>query len=707
MNLLVPDFWLREYLKTKATSSQIKEYLSLCGPSVERIDKIGSDTVYDIEVTSNRPDSMSVVGIAREAAAILPRFGLAAKLINDPYKSTFVQGSTLHNKVEPFRKLVKKHEKARSKKLTVTTDFKLNPRFTAIVIDNVKVGPSPDWLRQKLEATGLHSLNNVIDITNYLMRAFGQPAHVFDYDEVKPASPRSDTKKDIPTMVLRASKKGEKITTLDEKTHILAGNDIVIEDGSGRLIDLCGIMGAKNSSIKDTTKTVVLFMQTYDPAHIRHTSMSLAHRTEAGSLFEKGLDHELVLPTILKGVELMEELTGGKVASQLYDLYPEPYKPYSVSVKRDKVDSYLATALSEKEIRSILEPLGLSVTVTAEAISAMIPSFRQDITIDMDIIEELARIYGYHNISTRLPGTELPLVLPDKTLAWEEEIKMRLRDWGYTELITYSMISEKQMEIFGLDKHKAYKIANPLSNDWVYMRPALWPNVLAAVEQNLRHGNNFKLFELSMVYVYQQEDLPVEHPMLLVTWMDKKFGEAKGLAEVLFSLFGIPFPTTADVRSQNTSEVHQLHTSGWFHANRYLPLGNYGSVGEVSSELLDSLGIKKPVTILELDFANLVQAARPARTYKPNPKYPPSFEDLAFVLPPRTNIGPLIAALQDFHPLVANVELLDSYGQTRTLHITYQNPKKNLTSEDLVSVRKKLIEIAQEKFGASLKESLS
>ena len=324
MNILIPDGWLREYITTDATPKQIKEYLSLCGPSVERISTGKGETVYDIEITSNRPDMMSVMGIAREAAAILPRFGIDAQLPSDKWTRLTRSSSS---------KL----------KLHVTTDPELNPRWTSVIFDTIKIKPSPDWLKKRLELVGVRSLNNVIDITNYLMHAYGQPAHVFDYDRIENH-----------VMILRSSHKGETLTTLDGKTHTLPGGDIVIEDGSGKLIDLCGIMGGENSAITPDTKRVVLFLQTYNPERIRKTSMSLSHRTEASGLFEKGLDTELVLPVFLKGIQLMQKHAEGKLASAITDLYPEPYHPPTVGVVRKKIDSYIGVHLDTKEIHSIL-----------------------------------------------------------------------------------------------------------------------------------------------------------------------------------------------------------------------------------------------------------------------------------------------------------------------------------------------------------------
>ncbi len=667
MNILVPDSWLREFLKTKATPQQIKDYVSLCGPSVERVRKADGDSIYDIEVTTNRPDAMSVAGIARDAAAILPRFGIPAKLIADPYAME-------------TKSFISAHKKEGIKKLAIETDARLNPRWTSIILTNVRVGPSPSWLKDKLEASGVRSINTVIDSTNYLMHAYGQPAHAFDYDEITGGQ-----------MTLRESRRGEKIVTLDGKTHTLPGGDLIIEDGAGRIIDLCGIMGAENSSIKPTTTTVLLFTQTYDPAHIRKTSMALAVRSEASSLFEKGLDSELTLPALMRGVELMKQLTGATVASKLYDYYPKPYMPYSVTVTKEKISTYIGMTLTDSEIRKILMPLGFVPSISKRESIVTIPSFRTDVTLDVDVIEEIARIFGYHNIPTKLPEGEPPVVLTDPELSWEHEIKIRLRDWGFTELYTYSMISEKLMDTFGLDKTKAYKIANPLSEEWVYMRPALWPSVLTAVEQNLHHRDELKLFELSMDYYWREKELPYEKPILVVAWTGHKFREAKGLAEKIFALFGISYPPNVD----------KPKALNWYNEVR-LQLGKYGSVGEVNDRLLSALNIHQPVTMLDIEIDELVHHANPARKYIPFSKYPPIVEDLSFIVPQGFQVGPLINVLSRVHTLIESITFLDAYENKRTFRVTYSDPTKTLTGLDVAPIRQKLIEYAGEKFGASI-----
>ena len=517
------------------------------------------------------------------------------------------------------------------------------------MLTNVSVKESPKWLGDLLTATGIRPINTIVDITNYLMRAYGQPAHAFDYDEISKSS-----------MKLRASKKREKLTTLDGKTHVLPGGDIVIEDGKGRLIDLCGIMGAQNSSIKESTHTIVLFLQTYNPVSIRRTSMKLAHRTEAAGLFEKGVDSELVLPAIMEGVRLVQEIAGGKIASKLYDIYPKPFIPYSVSVNRNKVDEFLGTSLKDKEIISILLPLGFQANVTKEEITVTVPSWRRDVTIDVDIIEEITRIYGYHRIASRLPEGKLPMNAPDPELLWEDEVKIRLRDWGYTEVYTYSMISEKQ-----LDKMKAYKITNPLSEEWVYMRPSLRPGFLSAMKENFNNRNELRLFELSKVYHFCEGDLPQEEDMLIVGLTGDKYFETKGIGEAILALFGTPGALDA-----------------------------YGSLTRIGE-----------ITLLELSITKLSRDANPTKKYTPIQKYPPVVEDMAFIVPDRFEIGPLISAVKAAHPLIADVSLLDVHEDTRTLHITYQDPKRNLTGEDVIPIREKLIQLAKNQFGAILKSS--
>ncbi|MFH0749843.1 MAG: phenylalanine--tRNA ligase subunit beta [Candidatus Gottesmanbacteria bacterium] len=664
MNILVPDAWLREYLKTDATPKQLKEYLSLCGPSIERINEVHGETVYDIEVTGNRPDTMSIIGIAREAGVILPRFGINATVIGDPYQ-------------QPTKIKQKKSHKL---SLNITTDSKLNPRWTSVIFDHVVIKQSPAWLAKRLELVGVRSINNVIDITNYLMHAYGQPAHVFDYDKIE--------KK---TMTLRGAVKGEQVTTLDGKTHSLQSGDIVIEDGEGTFIDLCGIMGGKNSAISENTTRVVLFLQTYNPVQIRKTSMALAHHSEAAGLFEKGLDTELVMPVFLEGIQLMQKLTDGKIASSITDIYPNPYVAPTVKVCRKKIDNYIGMYLETEEIKTILTALGCETVVTDEIVTVTPPSYRRDITIDVDIIEELARIYGYHTIKGKLPETEPPMVYEDPILSFEQTLKTKLADWGYTETYTYSMISEELMDLFHLPKDSTYSITNPLSNDWVYMRPTLLPSMLLAMKQNIPYESDLKLFEISMTYAFKEKDIPEEQSTLIVAVSGARYGKIKGVAESIFALFGVPFPETTD--PANTC----------YRQDRSLRLANFGQLGEIHDALLQSIGLTKAVTVLELSIRELMRHVDTQKHYVPIPKNPASFEDMAFIVPEKTYIAPMIKAIRSLNPIIKDVSLFDSYKNIRTFHITYQSDTKNLTKENTAHIRETIIKHMKHEFHATLK----
>jgi len=338
----------------------------------------------------------------------------------------------------------------------------------------------------------------------------------------------------------------------------------------------------------------------------------------------------------------------------------------------------------------MLVPLGFILTNSKKDTTVTIPSYRPDIELDVDVIEEIARIYGYHNIPTKLPEGEPPVVIPDPQLAWEHEIKVRLRDWGFTELSTYSMISEKLMDIFGLDTKKAYKISNPLSEEWVYMRPTLWPSVLTSIEQNLHTRNELQVFELSMRYIWRPNDLPKEKLTLLVAWTGHTFREAKGLAQALFTLFGVQYQPIAKPKPLQ-----------WYSDTR-LQLGEYGYVGEVSEQLLNKLSIHSPITILELDMETVIHNAVQSKSYHPISKYPPIVEDLSFVVPQGFQVGPLIDVLSRVHKLIESITFLDAYENKRTFRVTYSDPTKTLTVMDIAPIRQKLIEYAGEKFGASV-----
>ncbi len=446
MDLLIPDSWLKKTLDTKATHIEIAKYLSLCGPSIERTKKTDDgDFVYNVEVTTNRVDTASIIGIAREASAILPRFGIPAKIKKIDVKKASA-------------KFVKK-----VKYLDVTVDAKLCPRFTAVLITDVIVKESPNDIKSLLEKVGVRPINNIVDVSNYIMHEFGQPVHTFDYDKIVNHK-----------MILRESKKDERIKTLDGKEFKLEGGDIVIEGANGSLIDLCGIMGGENSAIDLNTKNVLLFVQNYNQHKIRKTSMTLGQRSEAAVLFEKGLDSENVKPAIISATHMIEKLSGGKAESEILDIYPKPYKTKVVTVTKSEIDKIIGINVSIKEMVSYLTNLGFVVKSKGETIHVSIPSYRaNDIDIKEDIAEEIARIYGYHNLPCILMSGALPKPKINLEFAYEKKIKEILVTLRAIEVFNLSLVDKG-----------AIKLKNPLGTDTAYLRDNLKDSLVNSIKSN-------------------------------------------------------------------------------------------------------------------------------------------------------------------------------------------------------------------------------
>lgn len=650
MDLLIPDSWLREFIKTDATNKEIAKFLSLCGPSVEKIVKSETGDVYKVEVTTNRVDSASVYGIAREGSAILPRFNKKAKLTSLETKSDY----KFVNKV---------------KYLNVDVDSKLCPRFTAILIKNVKLSESPPIVKERLAASGIRPINNVVDISNYIMCEIGQPVHTFDYDKIRRH-----------LMVLRESKKGEKITTLDAQTYTLFGGDIVIEDASEKLIDLCGIMGGALSAVDEKTKNVLLFVQNYNPAYIRKTSMLLAKRSEAAMLFEKGIDSEQVKIGILRGIDMFIKLTKGIPEKEILDLYPNPYKGRVVKVSLEDINKKLGIEIPKKDILNMLSPLGFKSLWEGKILKTQVPSFRaEDINIPEDIIEEIARIYGYHN----LPSKVMSGVIPDKPKGslfdFEDNVKNILKGYGACEVYTLSLVSKEKTSEGSL------KLTNPLGPESEYLRTTLLYSLKEAAEGNLRDTEPFHLFEIANVYIPKLNSLPNEKMTLAGIFANTSYRESKGIIESLLSELNIK----ADFVQEELKD--------------FTP-GQRAAV-KLNGEIIGQLGNLESENLIyyEFDMETLNKLSKNVKKYRTIPLNPPQIEDITLSFPEKTKMGEVIAQIRSTNNLVQSVELKDIYKDNFTFKILYQDPNKNLTDREVEEIRKRILEELKRKFGATLK----
>lgn len=660
MDLVIPDIHLRKYLDTKATPVEIAKYLSLCGPSIERTKKHeDGDSLYQVEVTTNRVDTASIYGIAREASTILPRFGITAKLKNLDTKK-ILSKHTLKNKVNY---------------LDVTLDKKLCPRFTAVLIENVTVKDSPNEIKDLLEKVDLRPINNIVDISNYIMHLIGQPIHTFDYNKILGSK-----------MLMRLSKKGEEITTLDGKSYKLEGNDIVIEDGEGRLIDLCGIMGGDNSKVDENTKNVLLFVQNYDKHSIRKTSMNLGIRSEAAVLFEKGLDSENVINGLALGIELIEKYSNGKARKDILDIYPNPYKEKTVKTDLTTINKIIGIEISKQDITNYLVSLGFKVVWKKETLEVGVPSFRsEDIDIPEDIAEEVARIYGYHNLPPILMGGDLPNKVSNiDEFAFENKVKQTLKALGGIEVYNLSLTEKGDI-----------KLKNPLGADTAYLRNNLQDSLVTNINYNTQEKGYIHLFEVANIYIPRKGDLPEERLVLSGIVKKGTYRKNKGLVQTLLNELNIYYKEILeDGKNFKPNQRIALFTEGTKSSNKVL-IGEYGNL---ENSLFNDNG---SCFYYSFEMKKLMSSKKYERKYQEINKFPPQVEDITLAIPERTYIGHVIDEIYKASEFIKEVTLTDVYENKHTFNIKYQSDEKTLEDKEVEEIRNKILSSLKSKFGVS------
>ncbi|MCR4276590.1 MAG: phenylalanine--tRNA ligase subunit beta [Candidatus Roizmanbacteria bacterium] len=615
MNIKITYNWLLDYLDTDATPDQIREYLALCGPSVESVEKVGDDYVFDIEITSNRIDTASVIGVAQEAQAILPMFGKQAKLkLNPLVNLKFDQvkpGSGFDLKVD-----IKSPD--------------LVSRFTSLIFDQIEIDDSPKFIQDRLKLADVKVINNVVDISNYLMITLGQPIHMFDYDKIADHH-----------MIVRESKKGEKLVTLDEKEIILPGGDIVIEDGSGKLIDLCGIMGGLNSAISSKTKRVLLFVQTYNKSKIRRTTMTTGQRTIAATFFEKGLDEERVVATTVSAAQLLEKYCHAKIVSQIQDIYPKKTPEKNLKFNVSLFEKIIGISLGQDVIKKILLNLGFEVNFIGSLIEIKIPVWRlNDIDIPEDIIEEVARVYGYHNIPSKLQSAvyvEQPKEM-EQIFVFQNRIKTFLKHLGLNEVINYSMVSKNMIEEADLKVKDHLRLSNSLSEDIEFLRISLLPSLYKNITENKGKKEALKLFEIAKIYLPKKGGLPDEmHKVGIAT--STSYFDLKGIIEAIYKELNIDGRTLPEIVERNGSFM------------------------------------------TELDFMTLIKNCRLVPNYKPLHPYAIIKLDKTFEIQPHTTYA-VVRQKAFLSKLLQKIEVVTLYQNKLTLRFYYSSSDRNITEEE-------------------------
>lgn len=647
MNIKITYNWLREYLDTDADAYELQKYLSLCGASVEHVIEVGSDWALDIEITSNRIDMASVWGVAQEAAAILPRFGKKAHLRSNPLTHTTSAIPKAQHEL-PFT-------------LTVE-DPHLATCACAVVMDELDIHHTPAVMKERLEACDIRSINPVVDITNYIMLAIGQPTHAFDYDKIAEHS-----------LTIRAAQKGEQITTLDGKSYTLPGGDIVGVDGAGTLTDLCGIMGGKTSAVDETTKRIVLFVQTYNKRQIRTTSMATSARSTAAAYFEKGLDEERVEAAVALGEDLFADITSAKRAAIVWAAKPEP-RPKTIQVTHTFITDRIGASIPADECAGILTALGFAVQLQEDTLQITVPSWRKhDIEIPEDIVEEVARIYGYHNLPNIMspPANVSEPHEVEQILRLQMRIAHALKHLGLHESINYSMISAEMVSWLELDPASHLELEDTMSEDWKYMRISLLPSLLANMKTNFGMRKRLEFFEIAKVYYPQENELPKEiYKVAFAT--NTSFERAKGIGEALLKELNIPNwnYSVSDVAFFSTAQVD-------------MRVGDcvLGTIGMLKKKNQLHAGIKEDVYLASFDLKALLDYTSTIPHYQPINPYAAIKLDLTINSAGRT-YAQFTAAIKKASSTVESVDYLSSFEASVTVRITMTRHDRNMTEKE-------------------------
>jgi len=642
---------------------------------------LDNDVVMDIEVTSNRPDSMGMVGIAREAAAILDvPFIYKPKDLKAPYSKVGSKGGI---------KLKIEAKEACS-------------RYIGTRMEGVTVGPSPWWLKRRLLSAGIRPINNLVDITNYVMYETGQPMHVFDADKL-----HGDE------IHVRYAKKGEKILALDGKEYELPDSVLVIADENNP-VAVAGVMGGEETGSTNETVNIVLEAAAFDPVVVRKGSRKLLLQSDSQLRFEKGLSQIGPESAMVRAIELVKELAGGEVVGAPVDVQTKKYKPESFSITTDEVNALIGVEISKKEMVDVLKRLGFRVKDSAKKLTAEVPWWRDhDIESGRDLVEEIARIYGYGKIEAVVPTAVAPRK-SDDIIVWEDRIKDLLAGAGYTELYGYSFVSKDLLTKAGFDAKDLLHVQNPLTVDLEVMRPSLIPQLLEAVANNQERADTLRLFECSNVYLRKAgkkgvwTDLPDEDPQCVIGYIEHKNGspwrDAKGIVEYIFDTFDIK-----DVKWKRESKDDIWHPGRGVQAYKDDIL--LATVGEISPKYTEAFKIESRVGTAQLELRNIIKFAKTHKSYLPPLPFPESKRDLAIVVSEDVEYRDIELAVLRADEKIRSVEWFDTYQgkgvaegkKSVAMHLTIGSREKTLTSQEIDGVLESALLACKEKFKAELR----
>ena len=645
--------WLQDLIGKKLPApDKLADLLTFHSFEVEEVKKQGpassagkKDWVLDIDVLPNRThDCLSHQGIVREISVLLK------------YPFELID----------YSKKIKENSKSINDLVKIEVkDSNLCPRYMARAIIDVKVGPSPEWIQERLKVCGLKSINNIVDIANYVMLETGQPLHAFDADKI-----------DQKTLIIRSAKKEEKIITLEKERFDLDKNILVIAD-TEKPVCIAGIKGGQGPEIDSKTTKIVLEAANFNPLIIRKASQQLKLRTDASWRFENELDPNLT-EEIDMAAYLIQEIAKGKILKGTIDIYPKKVYPKKIGLDMDKVDSLLGVKIPEKEIKSILTRLGFELKGTKK-LQVTIPTRRLDVSIPEDLIEEVGRIYGFEKIPSQLP--DAVLISPEKNedLIYQNKVKDILTNLGFSEVYNYSLIGQKEVDS-DQNKSDLIELLNPISQEQKYMRPSLMPLLIKNVMENKKYFDEVRLFEIGRVF-QKDKNKVIEEKKLGLILFPANFYRLKGIIETLLNKLRI-------------SDIWYDDKSG----------KDIRAEIKVGNDLLGWINDDG----FEIDFEKLVELATEERMYLPPSKYPSMIRDISLLVDQGTKVVEVLNLINAAGgPLVIDVELFDMYEgkevmdnmKSLAFHIIYQSNDHTLTDKEVNKLQDKIIKTLEEEGG--------
>jgi phenylalanyl-tRNA synthetase beta chain len=632
---------------------KLAKVLTMKSFEVEEIENFKNDFVLNIDVLPNRTDCYSHLGLAREISAI---FNL---------------------KLKPEDWKLKESDDLNIKNFARIKIISGCRRYSARLIFNPVIEDSPEEIKRRLEACGIKPINNVVDITNYVMLELGQPLHAFDFEKIEGKEIR-----------VRFAKKGEKILTLDDEEYKLNKEILVIAD-SKRPIAIAGIKGGKETGISKNTKIVFLESANFDPVTIRRASIKLDLKTDASMRFSHGLDPNLTQIALDRAAYLIQKICKGKVAKGILDFYPQKVFPKKIKLNLERVESLLGTKISKKNVFEILKNLGFKID---QKLIVEVPTFRRDVSIEEDLIEEVGRIYGYQKIEEKFPLFSLVPPKKNYDLFWENFIKNVLVSLGFTEVYNYTFLSQEEIKNFGFVK-EAMEIENPISASYQFLRPSLIPNLIKNLQKNQAEFGEIKIFEVGKIFKNKKEKKALTGVMT-----GEKFFEAKGIIDALLKKMGISnfyFDFYQPTPEETKTSIWQIKKS----AEVKIDGEEIGFLGEISKKILEKYKIKDKVVAFDIDFEKLIKLATEEHEYQPFSIYPAIVRDISILVPQDVLVEEVMNVIEESGGnLIRDIDLFDIYEKAEeerkslAFHLIFQLKERAVLPEEVDKAFQKIVE---------------